>query len=994
MANLNIPSKNTGDTLSADEFNQVVSAVNSKVDVVSGKGLSTNDYTSSDKSTLTSLPDQIASLSEQVSQIISGSQVIQDTERICGSYRIGGNELNLYECAFKLDELPTAAGTTKEYEISETPLGKNTYLAINSFAVSDGTNFYPHKYSIEKAYVNSDYKTKVVVKCESVADTTCFGILHLQYVKLEYELVEFVVKGLTGDAATNAALTMPIFKYDKKFAYSYTFDDDTILAYSRGHLFINRKWQDAEKNFHVGMSKTTGSYPEKTLGYTDGLGVEHRFTLGVSIWPDSSNQNIDNFMNPTTHKPDKYYPYLVWGDIRPMLDFGHEIYFHDVNTNGDDTVNGIVKGMKKSQAITLSQLPGHGMKTLAEPNGNHDYVLAGEKFEDVSFMCAQGSTPLGLLQNISFAQDIDLKNKVQYRRFVESTPDADALMTDITAKATSGLYQWYHDFSHGPAEHQFIKDLYVKLNDTYGKDGTDTMIFASLDEIYEYWFIRRYAKIRKEVAADGVKFSILIPKEQYFRHKEFTIQLNGTYSSSLSAELTKGEVYGFKFGNINNKFSINIDLERRAYEMADKYSNLYLENQDSEVRDDAVYFINQLRSDLQTVFNDRLSSIDTAPTLNSISIDGGASTTNSKQVTISFNRTGVITHYKLSESSNLDGVEWIASSATTAPFTLSSGYGIKKIYAKIKNEYGESDIVSASISYEEAVTDALVLNSMSINGGAGSTNSRNVTISMSVTGVPTQYMISESSSFSGASWLTYSGTSVPFTLSNGNGAKTVYLKLRNANITTSVLNDTINLQEVSESSVVKISANSSCTESGYNVFPNWNKTLDMLDVNGQASGLVWVGAWLWTNDSAYNSYAQLQGLKSPSGGTQYGSVESDECIYSPYSVWSSPSVGHSNSTTEWHAHAFKTTPGARYKISLFSSLGGNSVIPSDSTMHIFDINGQQKSPSFSLKNNYANVLIWEDVAADSDGWLIIKFGRKASSWITTGANVFEFERIL
>ena len=354
----------------------------------------------------------------------------------------------------------------------------------------------------------------------------------------------------------------------------------------------------------------------------------------------------------------------------------------------------------------------------------------------------------------------------------------------------------------------------------------------------------------------------------------------------------------------------------------------------------------------------------------------------------------MITHYKLSESSNLDGVEWIASSATTAPFTLSSGYGIKKIYAKIKNEYGESDIVSASISYEEVVTDALVLNSMSINSGAGSTNSKNVTISMSVTGVPTQYMLSESSSFSGASWLTYSGTSVPFTLSNGNGAKTVYLKLRNANITTSVLNATINLQEASESFVVKISGNSSCTESGYNVFPNWNKTLDMLDVNGQASGLVWVGAWLWTNDSAYNSYAQLQGLKSPSGGTQYGPVESDECIYSPYSVWSSPSVGHSNSTTEWHAHAFKTTPGARYKISLFSSLGGNSVIPSDSTMHVFDINGQQKSPSFSLKNNYANMLIWEDVAADSDGWLIIKFGRKSSSWITTGANVFEFERIL
>lgn len=993
MANLNIPSKNTGDTLSAGELNQIVDAVNGKVDAVSGKGLSTNDYTNTDKNTLASLPGQISGLSERISEIQTGSSIIQDTERICGTYRIGGNELNLYECSFKLEELPVIAGTTKEYEISETPLGKNTYLAISSFAVSDGTNFYPNKYSVEKAYVDPEYKTKVVVKCESAADTACYGVLHLQYVKLEYELVEFMVKGLTGDTATNAALTMPIFKYDKKFAYSYTFDDDTVLAYSRGHLFINKKWQDAEKNFHVGMSKTTGSYPEKALGYTDGLGIEHRFTLGVSIWPDASNQNIDNIMNPSTHKPDKYYPYLVWDDLRPMLEFGHEIYFHDVNTDGDDTIEGIVKGLRKSQNITLSQVPGHGMKTLAEPNGNHDYVLAGEKFEDVSFMCAQGSTPLGLLQNISFAQDVELKNKVQYRRFVESTPDANTLMTDITAKATSGLYQWYHDFSHGPAEHQFIKDLYVKLNDTYGKDGNDTMIFASLDEIYEYWFIRKYSKIRKEVTSEGVKFSILVPKEQYFRHKEFTVQLNSTYSSSLSAELIKGEVYGFKFGNINNKFSINIDLEKRSYEMADKYSNLYLENQDGEVRDDAVYFISQLRNDLQTIFNDRLSSIDTAPTLNSISINNGAAITNARQVSVTFDRTGVITHYKLSESSNLDDVEWIASSATSVSFTLSSVYGTKKIYAKIKNEYGESDIVSSSISYEEAATDALVLNSISINGGAGSTSSREVTISMSITGSPTHYMLSESPSFSGASWNTYSGVSVPFTLSSGAGSKTVYCKVKNATTTTAISNATISLQEASESSVVKISANSSCTESGYNVFPNWNKTLDMLDVNGQASGLVWVGAWLWTNDSNYSSYPQLAGLKSPSGGSLYVPAESDECIYSPFSVWSSPSVGHSNSATEWNAHAFKTTPGARYKITLFASLGGNSVIPSDPAMHVFDINGEQKSPSFSLKNNYANMLIWEDVAADPDGWLIIKFGRKASSWITTGANVFEFERI-
>lgn len=985
MANLNIPSKNTGDTLSADEFNQVVSAVNSKVDTVPGKGLSTNDYTNTDKNTLNSLSGQIVILSEQVSQITSGSQVIQDTERICGTYSIAGNKLNLYECAFKLEGLPIIAGTTKEYEISESPLGKNTYLAINSFAVSDGTNFYPSKYSVEKAYVDPEYKTKVVVKCESATDAICYGVLHLQYVKLEYELVEFMVKGLTGDAATNAALTMPIFKYDKKFAYSYTFDDDTVLAYSRGHLFINKKWQDAEKNFHVGMSKTTGSYPEKTLGYTDGLGIEHRFTLGVSIWPDASNQNIDNLMNPSTHKPDKYYPYLVWDDLRPMLEFGHEIYFHDVNTDGDDTVDGIVKGLRKSQNITLSQLPGHGMKTLAEPNGNHDYVLAGEKFEDVSFMCAQGSTPLGLLQNISFAQDVELKNKVQYRRFVESTPDANTLMTDITSKATSGLYQWYHDFSHGPAEHQFIKDLYVKLNDTYGKDGNDTMIFASLDEIYEYWFIRKYSKIRKEVTSEGVKFSILVPNEKYFRHKGFTVQLNGTYNSSLSAELTKGDAYGFKFGNINNKFSINIDLEKRVYEMADKYSNLYLENQDSEVRDDAIYFINQLKSDLQMVFNDRLSSIDTAPTLNSISIDGGASTTNSRQVTVSFNRTGVITHYKLSESSNLNGVEWIASSATTASFTLSSGYGTKKIYAKIKNEYGESDIVSASIFYEEAVTDALVLNSISINGGAGSTSSREVAISMSITGLPTHYMLSESSSFSGASWNIYSGASIPFTLSSGNGNKMIYCKIKNATVESSAKSGSITLSEqVSGNGVIKCSVNDSCTTTGYNALSAYTNKIKVLkDTEGNDSELSQIGADIMKTD--YPDITPLSWARS----SNYNPEEAESSIY-PYDVYMAAGANHGNKTTDYGGINIKADGSHHYKVKLFPATKIGTA--SDYANIVYDINGDIKSPTFSVIGNTEHVLEWADVTA-VNGFINIKIGRKKDSWITAVLNVIEFEKI-
>ena len=54
-------------------------------------------------------------------------------------------------------------------------------------------------------------------------------------------------------------------------------------------------------------------------------------------------------------------------------------------------------------------------------------------------------------------------------------------------------------------------------------------------------------------------------------------------------------------------------------------------------------------------------------------------------------------------------------------------------------------------------------------------------------------MASESASFADAAWLTY--TLAPgFTLSAGNGAKTVYFKVKNAGGESAVVNDTITLK--------------------------------------------------------------------------------------------------------------------------------------------------------------------------------------------------------
>ncbi|SPF44501.1 Metallophosphoesterase (fragment) [Syntrophobacter sp. SbD1] len=70
-----------------------------------------------------------------------------------------------------------------------------------------------------------------------------------------------------------------------------------------------------------------------------------------------------------------------------------------------------------------------------------------------------------------------------------------------------------------------------------------------------------------------------------------------------------------------------------------------------------------------------------------------------------------------------------------------------------------------------------VVSYFTINGGATSTASRVVTLNNTVVGsTPTYYMASESSSFTGASWLTYSNAP-SFTLS-GSGGKIVYFKVK------------------------------------------------------------------------------------------------------------------------------------------------------------------------------------------------------------------------
>lgn len=133
-----------------------------------------------------------------------------------------------------------------------------------------------------------------------------------------------------------------------------------------------------------------------------------------------------------------------------------------------------------------------------------------------------------------------------------------------------------------------------------------------------------------------------------------------------------------------------------------------------------------------------------------------------------------------------------------------SNYRDRKIRVAFKHDSGKRDdtgwyvdavqirkIISAPEGESDSISKPAVT-SFKINGGAASTAHRRVTLNNTASGTPTQYMASESSTFSGATWKTYSRKPT-FTLSAGVGVKRVYFKVRNAAGQSARVSDAITL---------------------------------------------------------------------------------------------------------------------------------------------------------------------------------------------------------
>lgn len=499
------------------------------------------------------------------------------------------------------------------------------------------------------------------------------------------EMISFRICFENIEEAEKATLSIPTLKYDKHFAFSYTADDAVVGAYARFWRRVNKKWIDDIEFFHKHCTPTTGYQPENTLGMTDGCNNERRFQASVAIWPNVHNEYQPNgFMEESTSSTQM--PYITWDEVATIVDFGGSVCYHNVDEIKYDNSNPeqIVSGIEEDRIKTLNKI-GRSMKIMSLPDGNRAYLEASKLIPSITMIRTDIDASL-----ISLQETKSLYKKHLYNGFSE---DKEKILQEMEEQNNSSIPYWMSYSTHQLDD--TIIPFFEKINKTYGKEGKDNIWFATIDEIYEYITMREGAVINKFIEGNDVVFEITLPTNYDFYYKDMSFILNS--SSNCTLEPVSNNIVGLFSNNHSNNTLINVNFNKHYVEMAEKYTSIYEKTLLEEDKDDAIYFTSFLSPSIASPFLERINKTSNTIILSSIIINNGEETSYFREISITMSYFNHPTHYKIWEGNNENSSEWIPFTSDTVSYTLSESFDKKKISVRLKNEFSESEIVSASI---------------------------------------------------------------------------------------------------------------------------------------------------------------------------------------------------------------------------------------------------------------------------------------------------------
>jgi hypothetical protein len=297
-------------------------------------------------------------------------------------------------------------------------------------------------------------------------------------------------------APTTFDIQKATFRYNKDFAYSMTLDDGLRDAYTCAFPLLN--------GGYVAGNNTT--YPG--LFYTDGCGNDVKFK-GGSAWYSLGGSMNDIHVNSTNS--------INWPELQQMLNAGWNIFNHSLQHEAGAGTNYVFQIVENTKYIRNKV--GITTRHFVVPSGDQGYVAPCFANGMVAVYGNNGGYS-GYPNGLNVSNPLNYSNFKLFKRFLYDDYYNQSNITQHIDNAANlsvnGNHIWYNDFTHRVGFQTYGGSLIFStyeyymnyIANTYGKNGSDRVWMAPLQEVFEYLQVRDFSVISTSLTGTNLQVVI------------------------------------------------------------------------------------------------------------------------------------------------------------------------------------------------------------------------------------------------------------------------------------------------------------------------------------------------------------------------------------------------------------------------------------------------------------------------------------------------------
>lgn len=616
------------------------------------------------------------------------------------------------------------------------------YLTVKGEA-PDLSNYYTKKQVDDKFTSINNKVTKNANDIQEVKETIADMEMGNSSPYTKGQMRKIRVK-ITGVPSGTYAVAIPPLKYDTENVVSFTTDDCNTTTLSVVWAAINKRpisihtvdggagsWMYHANQYLAGdlpdvVYKTFDDY----LTYTTMFGKE-RLKQGVAIWPYAGNKD-GAFMDRTiavdktaTNQYRFMVPYLVWEDVNLIAKYGVDFYYHNIGTEKfgtDKDIYNVIQGLTGDMYRTKA-MANRLMKVIARPDGNNIFMTAMEDMPRIDVAVAENTPAVDCKPYV----DDDWWHKVWSRIFSDDIDgNLKSKLTTLFGESNTSNKTWFHFCCHTATGSQWGEFLKY-ISQTYGAIS-NKMWFATVGEIYEYKYMKQYAKISNiQTGGTTLQFDVEMSFKENFNYRDLTFKCTGVNVSSVSGMTI--EAYDVndesyicpiqQVGVRDNVLYCQIGCEDTLVSNIEYFVSKYEETENTIWKDDAELDMPKLDKARRAAFQARINAISAAVKITTITAQTETlhltddSSTQIKFTCFPLDNTEMSKlKYEFSSGLNIEAISSVTDNILTLTCTNKStnpgtASGTLRVYV-------ENGVSSDSIPVEVVINDIAITN-MSLN---------------------------------------------------------------------------------------------------------------------------------------------------------------------------------------------------------------------------------------------------------------------------------------